>query len=96
MRETPFGETGFRAVGPWLVTQTMVPQVRFWCFLLKKSRFTRFFVSRFYGGFSPKTGFSSDKRPLCLPSGRDFGAGDTTLGRPSVMHNLEKPTTTKF
>ena len=35
MRETPFGETGLRAVEPWLaaqVTQTTVPQVGFWCF----------------------------------------------------------------
>ena len=93
MRETPFGETGFWAVAPWLVvqvTQTMVPGVGFWCFRSKRARFARFFVSRFHGVFTPKTGFSSQKRPRCLPYGRgrslpygrEFGAGDTTLGRP--------------
>ena len=93
-RETPFGETVFLAVGLWLavqVTQTIVPQVRFWCFGSKSGRFLRYSVSPFYVVFTPKTGFSSKNRPLCLPSGRDrslpsrrdFGAGDTTLGRPS-------------
>ena len=102
MRETPFGETCFRAVGPWLaaqVSQTIVPQVSFWCFRSKRACFTRFFVSHFYGVFTPKTGFSSEKRPLCLPYGRgqslpygrDFGAGDTTLGRPRRNPSLASP-----
>ena len=88
------GNAGFGAVGVWLavhVTQTIVPGVGFWCFRSKGDHFSRFFVSRFYGGFTPKTGFSSKKRPLSLlvgrgrslPAGRDFGPGDTTLGRPS-------------
>ena len=60
-------------------------------FSLEKSPFHKIFVSRFHGVFTPKTGFSFKKRPFSLPYGRgrflpygrDFGAGDTTLGRPS-------------
>ena len=99
MWETPFGETGFRAVGPWLaaqVTQTMVPGVGFLCFRSKRARFTRFFVSRFHGVFTPKTVFLSKNRPLCLPYGRgrsfpygkEFGAGNTGLGRPRFNTKL--------
>ena len=100
MRETPFGETGFRAVGSRLVaqvSQTIVPGVGFWCFCSKRARFLRFFVSRVFGVFTPKTGFLSKNRPLCLPVGRgrslpvgrDFGPGDTTLGRPSDRTNCK-------
>ena len=64
---------------------------RFLVFLLAMSPFHEIFRLPLYGVFTPKTEFSSEKRHLCLPSGRDrslpsgrdFGAGDTDLGRPS-------------
>ena len=49
MRETPFGETDFRAMGPWLaaqMTQTIVPQVVFWWFSLTMSLFLALSLER--------------------------------------------------
>ena len=91
MRETPFGETSFVAVGLWLavqVTQTAVPGVGLRCFCSKKC-FTRFFVSRFQGFFYCQTNFfiqmksvSSPARERSVSPGRKrFRAGDTGLGR---------------
>ena len=60
MQETPFGETGFRVVGPWLavqVSQTIVPQVGFSCFRLPSARFTRFSSPAFKGVLLPKLAF---------------------------------------
>ena len=76
MRETPFEETGFQAVGPWLaaqVSQTMVPQVGFWCFRSKTACFTRFFVSfvspAFAGFLVQNLDFHPKRAPFLSRSG---------------------------
>ena len=89
MREAPFGETDFWAVGLWLAvqeTQTAVPAVGFLEFLLKKESVFEVFLSPAFTGvllpklaLRPKTGlfFLPVGRGGFLPPGGDFGAGDT-------------------
>ena len=70
MRETPFGETGLQAVGPWLaaqVSKTMVPQVGFLVFSLGNSLFHEIFCFPLSRGFYPPNCVFVQKQASVFP-----------------------------